>query len=497
MENLFILISSDGLSVSPDKLVTLDKNHLLITLILENSGIQTLNVIYNNSEQSINFENTDIELPMVDKMKSIYQNLIAKYPRLLVELKNLPGQDEYQKFYHYYLTGISLILSLFGLIQTNDKLISPVSLVFPDFGVNINILNPKFYNFFNHYLKILKFDDLRDKILVEWMTFISDFWNIFGETFLEGLTTSEKEYQNVMAAYSAILGYSSFLETELVKSKQYLDLQRLELTQIKVNKAQEITQFYDNEILGVAVKTAEIRNSHQDLINETKDLIVYTRNELESHNKKLFDSNLAISKKKLEDFINDKRNALTQEYSFTIKKHITEMETNILAIENKQTTKIRNSVNELTDKKNGLLHEIDKKRSEALESFKTERDSTIKEIKESTQTSLDSLKSIQDGLKQMNREITEKLTNFETEIDTKFDALNGLNTRVEEKIEQLKHYEDLNIENYLKSIEPKIKSHSEIIIQKAFNDVLGKVVPNLEQAISKIIANKLSEGLGK
>jgi hypothetical protein len=485
MDFLYCIFTENNVDIVNTNPIILDQDYFEIIITYASNTIRNLTVKYVMEKEVMIHQINLLEIPLYDKLQELYKYILNIHPELIQDLKSFPGTNDFKKFVNYYISGISVILSLFGLLQSHPKILGSHGVVFPELDIDINLLNNKFYTFFDNYINI--FQDQSTSILKEVFKYIIDYWKIFGSSLNVELSPEDSRYQDMMCSYSSVITYSKFMEHKFQDFTQQVNGKIQDLDKIKVQKDKEFGKIYNEEILQLVEKTASLKNMHQDLIQATKDLVIRNREDVETQNKKMYENNLANSKKQLEEFLENKKSEFTQNYELMIKSHKSEIDVLLLNLENKCINKIKSELVELTNKKTGLLQQIEKKKAESLDELISEKNTSLVEIKKLKEDLLTNSDTLSKNLNSINLNLGIKITEFEKDLDDKLNRVYLINSKLEERLQE---FDELKFDAYWRLVEPKIKKQSELIIQKTFDEILSKISPTLEQMINSIISNR-------
>ena len=500
-----VLIQSDGITVDTHRSLLYSKHYLNIVLLYARNDnsiiIKHLQAQYQREDVNLFFE-----LPLNDNipvkggdiiMKENYTDIIGKHVQIKNELSSFPGSDDYSRFINYYVTGISMILSLFGLLS-NDKeslLLQPLHLIFPDLKIDINILNPKLYYFLEYYIDTLTnmvsegpFDVT---ILNHLLEFIDNYLTYFDSYITQNEPETKKLYDDIVCIHASNLGYGKYLESR-IKSAMTSHLKfKDELNNLTHIKQNELKKYYDDEILTIMEQTTNIKNINKEIIIDTTNFIKRNKDEVMLYFGNMKESFETETRKKLSSFLDEKNKETLGNFHQISKKAANDLSLSVINLENKQVLKIKEILNDLLDRKMGVIKELNDNKSDILVKLQDFRSECKREILESKN---DALNNIDIMLKQGMSKISGLQNRFEileNEINLKTKELDLLVTEITNKLSLIDNIKKNNYDKYMEEIwtkiEPELKKQSKIIIQSAFDETLE----TLGVAIDKLIEKKI------
>lgn len=487
--NLNILITPDGIKVDTHRTIEYSSHYLNIMVLYSVSSdvrVKNLQATYKNKETEIFFQldtsEEDTKIPS-ENLKDHYQKLISTLSNLRSTCKEYPGTDDYSKFVNYHISMVSLILSLFGLMnQDKDSMImKPLYIIFPDIKIDINILNSKLYNFFRYYIDTLKnmgsyegVEVVDSKVIKLILESIDTYFDYMKEYF----TQSEDVYENMLCIHASNLGYGKYLEYRIQSALELQSKHSKEIENLVIKKQNEFKKYYDEELLSMADQTATIKNINLEIIHDTTEFINRSKNEALISFKNMKDLYESEIKKNVSSFIEEKNKDLEHRYNKLNRKNEQELSTSIINLENTQVSKIKGVLEDLLNRKTGLLKELQDQKSEAMNTIEKVRLSSKDEllnIKTSAIEEINSIASVTD-YKKIKDEINKLL----------FDVM--------DKVKIIDNFKQDGFNAYFADVWPKIeielKKQSVIIIQNVFEKTLSTLGIAIDKQISEKIEAK-------
>lgn len=489
---LSILITDDDFEISSSRGLSVENNYISIEISHVDLVITNIAAKYvSKSTIAFSVENIDIKDSLKYEAPELYTDTMKRFPGLKQDLDGFPGIDDQQKFNNYLISGIACILSLFGLLQndtTSSNIMYPLTIAFPDTNIDVNLLNKKFYRFLNYYIQSLENmyheEVIHSTILKKLLEFISDFWKIFGDAFVD-LLDDEQKYQDILCSHAASLGYGKFLENRISNLQIWLDKERESLRTVLRSQEIDGMKYRDEEILKLAEKMAGIKNIHDDLIKDTKNIIKGSKDDLELHTEKLKKEISHGTRKQIEEFVIEKRKEIDISFGLEVKKKIASLEESIVKLENKQANKIKASLNEIVDKKAGFLKELEKNRGELLNSLDTYKTEAKEELSRTRAGTLEEIELLRKSLESTSKVTLDRITTFE-------ELFENCNERLLEFTEIKKEKINEFTKEFWGTLEGELKKQARSIIQSIFDEV----IENLGEAIDAQINKKIKDRLG-
>ena len=487
---LNIIFDPNGLHVDTGRSIITSNEFFSIAISYHDLYIDSINCIYQSKEANtvdLTFSINDINIKQdigtinLDILEGISS---SKF------LSRMPGTDIKQKIHNYFISGISTIIGLFGLLKDNNgNILYPLGIIFPDIDIDINILNKKLYHFIEYYINSIDTISINGesqlKVTRYIMEYISDYWKIFGTTF-DSLESDQN--QDILCIHASVLGYGKYLESHIKQVN--LEFQNMEESIKKSNKeyTAELKKYYDNEILDLIEQSANIKNIHESIIIESTDFLKRERVELKNElslMKDNFQSDLRISVNKLTE---DKINFLSDHTSQLIKKCISELNGTVTSLENKQIIKLKNSFNDTIDRKNGAIKELLDCKNESIKQIELLSDIGKKELLLIQDKVMNEFGLIRNSALEFENNYKERLNLIELQLDQKLELLSTLlNNFTQLKEDKLGVY----IKELWGKVESELKKQSKIIIQSAFDETLE----TLGSAIDKQINEKVEHSI--
>ena len=506
-KSLKILISEDGIDISSGNNSDLvDGNYVFIistydeSFMIENIRCEYLLEGVKKREE-IKLANIDVAAETgigPEQVEELYNEVIKSIPSFRADLVEFPGNNDIMKFTNYFISGITVILSFFELIKNKGNILFyPLELAFPEIDVNINILNKKYYNYFNYYIKTIESDELsepsisqqRDEflenesksesgpysilsknnrvlhaprpvrehgphrgnriIIKQFLEYISDYFNIFDSIFNK--SDAENIQQDMYCIHASTLGYGMYLEKRIQNFSKKIN----EMDDIK---RKEVSKYYDEGILQLAEKFENLKNemgSSKEFFNSG---IKRSKDEINTHIN-------GIKVKINEDIKNIAQDAHTKhleiiksEYSSLHKKTLIELEKHVNNLTASSISKIRSEVSEILDEKLGIITEINKIKNESLS-----------ELVEYTSNH-------SNNIMKTSRKEEEKLSELHT------NSIRSLKVEIDNVLKDVQF-------NIIKSIKEQSKS----ILEAMFDKILEDFGTAIEKQINKKVDKKFEE----
>ena len=462
--SLNISISDDGIEItnSIDNSLELHNGNWL-TLIIKydiNFILKRFNCSYHlhgmKKVEDFTFDDIDIATEIgigPVEIEDLYKSVVEEYPKLLTDIQSFPGGNHIMKFTNYFISGISIVLCFFQLLKSKgEPLFHPIELIFPDIDVNINLLNKKYYNYFNYYIRTL--DDLSFKemvnrnIIKQLLEYISDYFNIFSSIFNKN---NEDTIQDMQCIHASTLGYGLYLE------KRIQSFTRM-ISETEDIKRKELNKYYDEEILTIAEKLETIKRevtSNKELLNSyTKR----TKEEIDIHLSNGKTKVLDEIKKSSQEIHGRIDKELTDRFIGLNKKLLTDFEKIVNSITITSVNKIKTEMLDILDQKTGVLSEINKMKITSLSEIDESVNYQLKQISELTKG----------GTVGINELFESSITSIRSNIDNI-----GKNTELE--------------------IIKKIKQQATEIVESILEQILQDFGATIEQQINKRVEKKFEE----
>lgn len=500
-----ILITRHNISVTYDKELTLDEDYLHIKF--ESGGRVKGKYIYQGKEFLV--EHTDIDIDTLINLDQFNPAIPVKFPL------EFPGSTYTSKIKNYFSLGVGSILVLFDLLQQEPRLLGPLEIVFPNVLIDINILNKKFYHFFKTYITFLENngDNTNDNldeynnnlsnldlltgskamssqssikhnrpskpnnmILVKWLTFIDNFWDTFGDLIEpEDSSASAQQMQDMLCIHASTLGYARFLEQRITNTLKSLDLEKDKgLTVIQKHNL-TIEKYYNEEILKIAEKLSNLKNVHQDLIDDTKNAIKKTKQDMEAVGTKLHRELLDNIKRDTNTIIESKTVELSEDFGRVSKRNISELERSLNNIENQQIQKLRDIINEMSNKKTMFNRDFTLLKSQTIDDINTIKNETLGDINK------------------MRLGTTKEHEDIKNKIDIYWERVKNFSDIVDSKVQEINDFKSAKMEEYWVDISEALKKQSKIIIQSVLDETLEELGTVLDDQIEQRINKKLNE----
>ena len=505
-KSLKILISDDGIDISSrnDSDLIDGKYVLIISTYDESFMIENIRCEYLlegvKKREEIKLANIDVAAETgigPEQVESLYNKVIKDIPSFHSDLVEFPGNNDIMRFTNYFISGITVILSFFELIKNKGNILFyPLELAFPEVDVNINILNKKYYNYFNYYIKTIESDELlepstsqeRDEffenesksesgpysilsksnrvqeherhnnqeirsgnriIIKQFLEYISDYFNIFDSIFNK--SDAENIQQDMYCIHASTLGYGMYLEKRIQNFSKKIN----ETDDIK---RKEVSKYYDEGILQLAEKFENLKNemgSSKEFFNSG---VKRSKDEINTHIS-------GIKVKINEDIKTIAQDAHTKhleiiksEYNSLHKKSLIELEKHVNNLTASSISKIRSEVNEILDEKLGIITEINKIKNESLS-----------ELVEYTSNH-------SNNIMKTSRKEEEKLSELHT------NSVRSLKVEIDNVLKDVQF-------NIIKSI----KEQSKGILEAMFDKILEDFGTAIEKQINKKVDKKFEE----